>query len=73
MKNQKFLSFMALLLTAAVMTWGVDQAGAQYVPPPQLVPGVNYNVPNYANSPVLTKFVDTLPGLTAAGAAVPGC
>jgi FtsP/CotA-like multicopper oxidase with cupredoxin domain len=41
---------------------------AQYVPPPQLVPGVNYNLPNYANSPILRKFVDTLPGLGPAGA-----
>jgi FtsP/CotA-like multicopper oxidase with cupredoxin domain len=43
-----------------------------YVSPPQLVPGVNYDIPNYANSPILTKFKDSLPGLTAGGAAVPG-
>jgi FtsP/CotA-like multicopper oxidase with cupredoxin domain len=72
MKQLKFLFFMTLLLTAAVTAWGVNQVGAQYVPPPQLAPGVNYMLPNYANSPVLTKFVDTLPGLTAAGAPVAG-
>lgn len=34
---------------------------AAYVNPPQLVAGVDYNKPNYANSPILTKFVDSLP------------
>jgi FtsP/CotA-like multicopper oxidase with cupredoxin domain len=48
------------------------QARAQYVPPPTLAPGVNYMLPNYANSPVLTKFKDPLPGVKAAGAAIPG-
>ncbi len=53
-----------------------NQAGAAcpagYVAPPQLVPGIDYCVPNYANSPVLTKFVDSLPGLTQHGLAVAG-
>jgi FtsP/CotA-like multicopper oxidase with cupredoxin domain len=57
-----------LITTAAVLLWGTGQAVAQYVPPPQLVPGVNYMLPNYAYSPPLTKFVDTLPGLGSANA-----
>jgi FtsP/CotA-like multicopper oxidase with cupredoxin domain/fibronectin type 3 domain-containing protein len=40
----------------------------QYVPPPQLVAGVDYSKPNYANTPTLRKFVDRLPGLGAAAA-----
>ncbi|HEY5911172.1 MAG TPA: hypothetical protein VJA21_11270, partial [Verrucomicrobiae bacterium] len=59
-------------LAGAALLSGTSPSTGQYVPPPQLVPGVDYSVPNYANSPVLTKFVDTLPGVTAAGAAVPG-
>ncbi len=55
------------LLAAAALLWGTGQNYAQYVPPPQLVQGVDYGLPNYANSPVLTKFVNGLPGLTPAG------
>jgi FtsP/CotA-like multicopper oxidase with cupredoxin domain len=65
---KRWLFLMSVVLAFIVLAGGVHQAQAQYIPPPQLVPGVNYNVPNYANSPVLTKFVDTLPGLGAAGA-----
>jgi FtsP/CotA-like multicopper oxidase with cupredoxin domain len=61
---------MAAALAVAVLSWGGYQVAlAQYVPPPQLVPTVNYMLPNYANSPVLTKFKDSLPGLAAPGAA----
>ena len=35
---------------------------------PVLVPGVDYTKGNYAYSPPLRKFVDGLPGMTAAGA-----
>ena len=55
-------------LAAMALALGVGPASAQYVSPPQLVPGINYDLPNYANSPLLSKFVDSLPGLTAAGA-----
>jgi len=55
-------------VTAAALLWGTGQSYAQYALPPQLVPGVDYMLPNYANSPILTKFVDGLPGLTSAGA-----
>ncbi len=47
---------------------GIAPGRAQYIPPPQLAPGVDYTIPNYANSPLLTKFVDSLPGLGASGA-----
>ena len=56
-----------LSLTGAALLWGLSTGLAQYVNPPQLVPGINYNLPNYANSPVLMKFVNELPGLTPAG------
>ena len=65
--NKRKLQLLAGLTTGALL-WGTGQSNAQYVPPPQLVPGVNYNVPNWANSPILTKFKDSLPGLGAAGA-----
>ncbi len=68
MSKSKFLIQISLVLALVALSWGVDQASAQYVPPPQLVPGINYLLPNYANSPVLTKFVNGLPGLTPAGA-----
>ena len=55
-------------VAAAALMWGTGQSYAQYVPPPQLVPGVDYSLPNYANSPLLTKFVDALPGFSPAGA-----
>ena len=66
MKHLKIKTLMMLLAVVAVMSSSLGVYAA-YVPPPQLVPGVDYNVPNYANSPPLTKFVDSLPGLTAAG------
>ena len=56
------------LSMAVALLCGTGQALAQYVPPPQLVPGVDYMLPNYAYSPPLTKFADSLPGLGAAGA-----
>jgi FtsP/CotA-like multicopper oxidase with cupredoxin domain len=59
-------------VTAAALLWGTGPSYAQYVPPPQLAPGVNYNIANFANTPILTKFVDPLPGVKAAGAAIPG-
>ncbi|MEI7462993.1 MAG: hypothetical protein WCK03_01190, partial [Candidatus Taylorbacteria bacterium] len=60
-------SLNCLILAAFSLLWGAGPAAAQYNPPPQLVPGVDYSLPNYANSPPLTKFVDTLPGLGVAG------
>ena len=62
MDTQRWLTPMRLLALAAVLlAWGVDQAGAQYGPNP----AVNYSKPNFAYSPPLRKFVDSLPGLNA--------
>jgi len=73
MSRNKFFVFMSLAMALVALAWGVDQARAQYVPPPVLVPGVNYNIANFANSPVLTKFVDPLPGvMMPSGAAIAG-
>ena len=70
MRKRGFLTFVGIVLAAAVLSWGGYQvAQAQYVPPPVLVSTVNYMLPNYANSPILTKFKDALPGLAAPGAA----
>ncbi|MBI5384298.1 MAG: fibronectin type III domain-containing protein [Verrucomicrobia bacterium] len=63
MKMQK-LTLLASL--AAASLWGVGQVSAQGVYGP--LSTVDYNVPNYNYSPPLTKFVNQLPGLTAAGA-----
>ncbi len=67
MNRRRFLTFMSLLSAVAALSWGIDQSAA-YVAPPQLVPGVNYLLPNYNLSPIVRKFVDSLPQLTAAGA-----
>lgn len=71
MKNIRTVRTTRLLFVAIALCLGLAPlifAQATYVPPPQLVPGVNYMLPNYANSPVLTKFKDTLPGLGALNA-----
>jgi FtsP/CotA-like multicopper oxidase with cupredoxin domain len=52
-------------LALAALCLGINQGAAQTYGPN---PNVNYDVPNYANSPILRKFVDSLPGLTAANA-----
>ena len=70
MSTRKFLIFMSLVLALFALSWGIDQAGAQVVVPPGAAgfnPAVNYNVPNFAYSPNIRKFVDRLPGLGAAG------
>lgn len=54
-----------LTLAMLALAWGGYQAvQAAYVAPPQLVPGVDYMVPNYNLSPIMRKFVDSLPGLS---------
>ena len=68
MSRRRLFPLMIFLMVLCAVPWCIDQAGAQYVPPPQLVPGVDYMKPNYGLSPILQKFVDTLPGLTSAGA-----
>jgi FtsP/CotA-like multicopper oxidase with cupredoxin domain len=53
-------------LTAVAATLAVGLAKMTAVP--ILTPGVDYTKPHYAYSPPLRKFVDSLPGMTAAGA-----
>jgi FtsP/CotA-like multicopper oxidase with cupredoxin domain len=59
MKKRKFLWFISLVLGLAALPWGIDLGCAATGPNPD----VNYDLPNYANSPILRKFVDLLPGL----------
>jgi FtsP/CotA-like multicopper oxidase with cupredoxin domain len=78
MDPRRVLTFMSVLLLAAALISSADLAGAQAIGPNPLV---DYNVANYANSPLPTvvggvvtpgtgmrKFVDKLPGLGAANA-----
>jgi FtsP/CotA-like multicopper oxidase with cupredoxin domain len=62
MNKRKLLIFVALTGIIGALTCGVN--AAQITGPNPLV---NYNVPNYAYSPILTKFVDPLPGLYISG------
>lgn len=58
MKRNKLL--ILACLTAGALGLGVSQVqGGIYGP----VPTIDYNYPHYANSPILTKFKDKLPGL----------
>jgi len=72
MGKRKFLISMSLVWVLAVFFCGVGQPAAQVLqtgPNGYLIP--NYfspTVPNWANSPpTMRKFVDTMPGLNAAG------
>jgi len=63
MDTQRFLRRTCLLLLAAgAFFWATGQARAQNPGPNPLV---DYTKPNYANSPILRKFVDSLPRLNA--------
>ncbi len=62
MNKRRFLIFMCLLLVVAALSWRIEQGRAQ-----GFNPAVDYTKPNYANSPIIPKFVDSLPGLTSAG------
>ena len=64
---------MSLVIALIGLSWGIDQAGAQVVVPPGAAgfnPNVNYNMPNFAYSPNIRKFVNGLPGIGAAGCTV---
>jgi FtsP/CotA-like multicopper oxidase with cupredoxin domain len=52
-------SIVEIILAAAVLVLGLAPSHAQTGPNP----AVNYSKANYANSPALRKFVDSLPGL----------
>ncbi|MCY3022845.1 MAG: hypothetical protein NTW87_28020 [Planctomycetota bacterium] len=56
--NTRTFPILAALLVAA-LCWGLAPARAATGPNP----AVNYDVPNWGNSPILTKFMDALPGL----------
>ena len=60
---------MSLVLALLPLSWGVHQVGAVVVPTGAagFNPAVNYNLPNFAYSPNIRKFVDALPGLGAVG------
>jgi len=56
-----------LVLVVSILLWGVEQGHTR----PVTVPGGQpdyFETPNWANSPPLAKFVDTLPGLTIGNA-----
>jgi len=70
MKKRKLLCFLCLFLVGAALSWGSGPAGAAVVVPVGAAgfnPFVNYNIPNFAYSPNIRKFVNGLPGLGAAG------
>ena len=69
-KDPAFASRLPQLQEASPTVVGAPLAGVPGPYPPGLGfnPLVNYNDPNYANSPNLRKFVDSLPGL-----GLPGC
>ena len=59
MDKRKFLILISLVMTAVALSWGMEQAQAA----PVLNPAVDLSKPNFAYSPPLRKFVDSLPGL----------
>ena len=78
MTKPKLLIFMWLVLVSGALTWGIGHVDAAPCPAGlstsldaryngYCVPDY-YTTPNWANSPPLTKFVNTLPGLGAANA-----
>ncbi|MEJ5328594.1 MAG: multicopper oxidase domain-containing protein [Desulfobaccales bacterium] len=61
MMTRRFIFVLGLALGLA-LPGGVDQAGAQLTwTQPVQNPALDYSLPNYAYSPILTKFVDPLP------------
>jgi FtsP/CotA-like multicopper oxidase with cupredoxin domain len=78
MTKNKFLVLTCLALVMTALSGGINQAVAQTV---QTCPAgytvsalradVNYCVPNFANSPIIPKFVESLPLLGPGGASTP--
>ncbi len=70
MKRRYFHIAAGLVLVLTVLPWGIGQVQAA----PILNPAVDLSKPNYAYSPPLRKFIDSLPGLgsgaRAAGSAL---
>ena len=76
MNSRKYLNILVLLVIMTVVPWvvGLHDAQAQ-VPVGSLIVGDNgyyvpdyFGTPNWANSPPLTKFADSLPGICGATA-----
>ena len=67
MKRHSFLTWTILALAMVAFAGGFDPGGALAAPitAPGSVPDY-FETPNWANSPPLRKFVDTLPGLNTA-------
>jgi FtsP/CotA-like multicopper oxidase with cupredoxin domain len=68
MKRHSFLTWTIVALATVVFAGGFDPGGALAAKPvtaPGTVPDY-FETPNWANSPPLRKFVDTLPGLNTA-------
>jgi hypothetical protein len=59
MKNRKCLIFIGILFILTALPWIAELSWAV----PILNPNVDYSNPNFAYSPPLRKFVDSLPGL----------
>jgi FtsP/CotA-like multicopper oxidase with cupredoxin domain len=63
MRKKLFFISMGLALALLAFVWGTEQGQAAVL----LNPAVDYTKPNFAYSPPLRKFIDSLPGLTSAG------
>ncbi len=71
MAKTRIRPLVLLSLALATFAWNIDQAKAQQHNPPAPVPAgatgfnsaVNYNFDNFAYSPNIRKFIDSLPGL----------
>jgi len=60
MYRYKRFILVSILLMVTVLSWGIDQSQAA----PVLNPNVDLSKPNFAYSPPLRKFIDSLPGVT---------
>ena len=63
MRKRLSVISMSLALALLAFVWAAEQGQAA----PILNPAIDLSKPNYAYSPLLRKFVDSLPGLTSAG------
>ena len=70
MDKRNFFRFIgwALIAAMAALSCGIEQGQAA----PVLNPAVDLSKPNFAYSPPLRKFIDSLPGLTSGTRLLPG-
>ena len=66
MGTGRFRMFSLWAMAVILLLWGVGQGNARPLTYPGGVPDY-FETPNWANSPPVRKFVDTLPGLNSAG------